>query len=72
MSKPTKDGGPAFPTPANSDRPPSQGMTLRDWFAGMALLGMVASPARLFIPEQDAVDAYKVADAMLAAREGKP
>lgn len=64
------DGGPAFPTMN------SPGMSLRDWFAGMAMMGMAASPGSLtkdfkgpdiFIAA--AQTAYRVADAMLKARE---
>jgi len=65
------DGGAAFPlyvpeTPnAELIR---QGMSLRDWFAGQALAGILAggkaSSFKMF-----ASDAYTAADAMLAARE---
>ncbi len=34
-----QDGGPAFPVPQQYDE---QGMTLRDWFAGQALPGVIA------------------------------
>jgi hypothetical protein len=43
MSKP--DGGPAFPHSAPEGCAPNEGMTLRDWFAGMALQGLIASLA---------------------------
>jgi hypothetical protein len=39
MNTHTNDGGPAFPT-QNGTRN-DQGMTLRDWFAGMALQGLL-------------------------------
>jgi hypothetical protein len=52
------------------------GLSIRDWFAGMAIQGAVA-----YVNEhQDhydeslantAIASYKIADAMLAAREGK-
>lgn len=47
----------------------SGGMTLRDYFAGQALIGMM----RTMVPysneyERNAFNAYKQADAMLAAR----
>lgn len=61
-----------------NDRP---GMDLRDWFAGQALGGMLASHELLGIyanneagrPMQRAMasDAYKLADAMLAARSAQ-
>jgi hypothetical protein len=42
------------------------GMSLRDWFAGMALAGLVA---RYDLKEHPAVLAYDQADAMMAERE---
>lgn len=71
------DGGAAFPQVDLKDSygmlvPDRQpGMTLRDWFAGKALMGMMASrnPATpRFQPEDDAAYVYAVADAMLKAR----
>jgi hypothetical protein len=45
------------------------GMTLRDWFAGQALAGFMASTNRpTTIARDDAEWCYIVADAMLAAR----
>lgn len=55
------------------------GMSLRDWFAGMALQGMLASPVRpentedSEVPEDMAISAwaaysFKLADAMMAER----
>ena len=73
------DGGPAFPgvssavtefsgMPVVRDEP---GMSLRDWFAGQALAGMLSNPhsdegAWVLL----ASDSYRAADAMLAARGG--
>lgn len=43
-----RDGGPAFPMPAgpeprvNTATHYNEGMTLRDWFAGQALMGIMA------------------------------
>lgn len=74
------DGGPAFPRPSgeavdvegNHFFPEAQsGMSLRDWFAGQAAIGYLAIHADgLPIPSADEVSkyAYRVADAMLAAR----
>ena len=71
-----KNGGPAFPVSYISDGNP--GMTLRDYFAGQALVGWIASlSARHEEPgysdvaaaEEAARLAYVAADAMLAARE---
>lgn len=53
------DGEPAFPAEAVLH---NKGMTLRDWFAGQALAGMVPDTAR-----NKAEAAYIIADAMLAA-----
>lgn len=47
-----------------------EGMSLRDYFAGQALAGMIAAEgeAGFYRPETAAVRSYEVADAMLAAR----
>ncbi len=44
------------------------GMTLRDWFAGLAMQGLLTHDDEGLIPET-ARDAYRYADAMLKARE---
>ena len=68
------DGGPAFPTkhPALDPRAcgvtTEPGMTLRDWFAGKALQGMLADPERRGSYGEFAKHAYAFADAMLAER----
>ncbi len=68
------DGGPAFPRGHESG---SDGMTLRDWFAGQALAGILAGRFGDTIPHDDvgggrdaAFFAYLYADARLAARKG--
>jgi hypothetical protein len=43
-------------------------MMLRDLFAGMALAGRCANDATALLPEEHAVEAYAIADAMLAQR----
>ena len=83
------DGGSAFPFGQISEQTGqpingyfSPGMTIRDWFAGMAVSGeniaisiMVAS-GKVPTPNDwngDVVKgAYAIADAMIAARERKP
>lgn len=67
------NGGPAFPQPWHPDmgwapRESPAGMSLRDWFAGQALAGMLAKDDNLTY-EQAAQFAYCQADAMIAARE---
>ena len=73
MSQKLNDGGPAFPGPAQHEvsRGLHEGMSLRDWFAGQALAGMLADPnvsARGDMVHVLATDLYRVADAMLKAR----
>jgi hypothetical protein len=70
------DGGPAFPVLRETDNlamplyMASSGMTLRDWFAGMALQGQAH---RFAHPHEHrellASDCYDIADAMIAARK---
>jgi hypothetical protein len=68
------DGGPAFPSDfimGNSGtiaaHKPYSGMSLRDWFAGQAIMGMKAGDYDLY-PSEYAEAAYELADAMLKAR----
>lgn len=79
MSKQINDGGPAFPIlpvgtgdPRDGMSSGSDGMSLRDWFAGMALQGfcsMADSTGGWQWGINDATKtAYEVADAMLAER----
>ncbi len=71
MSKP--ENPPAFPT--LEPHPPFGGMTLRDWFAGQALAGLLANPQHSIVDDWSwrsgslTGDAYDYADAMLAARD---
>lgn len=75
MSK-TNDGGPAFPggfreTDDDNVHPFYQGMTLRDYFAAKAMQAYSSSPEwRVDMPQDGtALAAYRMADAMLRARE---
>ena len=91
----TNDGGPAFPFPSGPEPREDEfhdrcdGMSLRDWFAGQALIGLVASnvkydPSGVGGPvymgeglldsgaESLAIDAFAIADQMLAARKEQP
>jgi hypothetical protein len=77
MNTPTQpnDGGPAFPVLRETENPDiplfmaSSGMTLRDWFAGQALAGLVALSRPDSSVTSDTLLAYRLADAMLAARK---
>ena len=83
-NKPIDDGGPAFPLPTEVSQnhfgnPDGYlGMSLRDWFAGQALAGLLANPDWSEneichrTSDKSAVIvqvAYQAADAMLAARK---
>lgn len=57
---------PAFPVPDNTTG--GSGMTLRDYFAGQALMGMLADHTGVPIPERFAQLSYEIADAMLKER----
>lgn len=60
------NGGPAFP--ALDARTTLSGMTLRDYFAAKAMQGLLAGTTTSDV-EIITRDSYKVADAMLKARE---
>jgi hypothetical protein len=68
-----KDGGPAYPVNGPSGEHP--GMSLRDYFAaafvGSVTLGVVVQSEGNLTDEAIAHTAYRMADAMLAARETK-
>lgn len=65
---------PALPIETTST-PWAPGLTIRDWFAGQALAGMIstaAEPCLVGLAGADdaaAQGAYRVADAMLSARQ---
>ena len=81
MNENKNDGGSAYPgkrlvqryrsgnTPA-FDEVNDSGMTLRDYFAGQALIGYMSSKTyRIFDLEQDPEILFKIADAILKERE---
>ena len=71
MSNQINDAGPAFPSDFQLY---STGMTLRDYFAAAALNGFIASvqPGQIWSCEEIAVTCYRMADAMIKAKEAKP
>lgn len=82
MSK-INDGGPAF-AHGNHEQGGHSGMSLRDWFAGQALVAIIKAEEAVDVDSikerarirqrnhrakfRDAKRAYAIADAMLAAR----
>ena len=78
MSTPIDDSGPAFPVSNDANNNGQLGMTLRDWFAGQALAGLLSnsSPGSnrvLLGGKQLAMDmaeaSYAYADAMIRERK---
>jgi hypothetical protein len=68
MTKEIDDGGPAFACAAENGH--QEGMSLRDWYAGMALHNpAVTEHVILRHPKLMAEKAYEIADAMIAARK---
>lgn len=91
MTDETNDGGPAFPGETRTRAIKADGdfmtvssevlvayhpgMSLRDWFAGQALAGMVVNTQLVTqgaILDTISASAYRIADAMLKAREARP
>ncbi len=93
MADQIDDGGPAFPFVPNEQRQLQDGrwdqngdagdpgMSLRDWFAGMALQGIISKCKYKEVHEsvthcehltRVTAGAYDYADAMLARRKQKP
>ncbi len=85
MNNPKPDGGPAFPVGFREfdqrihGKAPSiglPGMSLRDWFAGMALQGFVRGKENPLTYGENistlALLAYSMADAMLKERDKQP
>lgn len=68
------DGGYAFPCGPDdkSGWSAEHGMSLRDWFAGQALAGLLASESddQIYPTIGCSKRAYAMADAMIAARKG--
>jgi hypothetical protein len=76
MDDPINDGGPAFPPTFGLSGEIGDGMSLRDWFAGQALLTVSVNVWIEGLDYQSngrncAAAAYALADAMIAARSAK-
>lgn len=69
MSAPD-NGGPAYPIVGSGldDTVRWEGMSLRDWMAGVTLSAMAQGLRLNWTPEQYAKCAYQIADAMIAER----
>jgi hypothetical protein len=74
------DGGPAFGVPGMEFKnmngksaviAPQAGMTLRDYFAAKAMQSLIQL-AECSSAEEEAKEAHRIADAMLAARNRRP
>ncbi len=65
----TYDGGPAFPAHAQCGE--ETGMSLRDYFAAKAMLGLMNVQVYRDDPAWSAQYSYQIADAMIAARNQK-
>lgn len=70
----TDTGGPAFPTKNYAAIQPlaegySEGMTLRDWFAGMAMQSLMLAAKTSQDVDLLSKGAYQMADAMLKERD---
>ena len=72
------DGGPAFARPTFIHSrgcgtgyyvDGTNGMSLRDWFAGKALMGLLVHDANTGAFAYYAAESYRFADAMIAERE---
>lgn len=74
IMKKINDGGPAFPASWNPDQGViiEEGMTLRDYFAAKAMCGLIAQSNGSALASDLLIGseyAYRMADAMLVARE---
>jgi hypothetical protein len=68
MTQEINDGGPAFAYAEGPNTMPQLGMTLRDYFAGQALAGMLADPECDGNGASMAKSSYQLADAMITER----
>ena len=65
-----KTGGPAYPRSGSTFLMGRQeGKTLRDWFAGQALVGLSSEDYGNAYPHGMAKECYEIADAMIEERD---
>lgn len=70
MAKPKS--APAYPRPASQDEFAQDGMTLRQWYAGRAMQGILSSSSNRGGNKRIIAEAaFKMADAMLEYEEGE-
>jgi hypothetical protein len=70
----TKNGRHAFPIPLQPGQSwqgmaPCDGLSMRDWYAGMAVQGLLSDSGVQGTPDEFAQRAFEVADAMIKRRE---
>jgi len=75
--KKINSGGPAFPRSCGQCGSDVEGMSLRDWFSGMALQGLCLNSSEMDLsqtkaPEALAIISFRIADAMIREGEKKP
>ena len=68
-----EDGGPAFAQPVGlahlEFKSPDKGLTVRDYFAAMAVNGLIAERTRYDFDIDVARRAFEIADAMIQERD---
>ena len=65
------DGGPAFPSHGSIGEVVEKGLTKREYFAGMALQGLLSNPSINFERSSLSACAFSFADKLLRAGEGE-
>jgi len=58
--------------PTSGQTTESEGMDLRDWFAGLAMQAMISEPSLTATMDEFAAKAYQMADLMMKQRKEVP